>query len=538
MTATPHSSRPVALRPDVVAEPLIDHWYAWSHLLSPGTAARNIARRQLPIMTSYLASPAVHQRSSRTPALAGGPFMDLGDGDRSADIEALIETTRRRAARLLEFDGAVDELQELLAKAGPGAPLEGLYPLVPEPLKGYVELVYDLQDNASFRLIEALLYRSDYASTDGQALALEPLRADRRPFALSTPRLDTDERTVLPVPFHHPGVDVMFSTLRTPRPFGEVAEALELTPDAAARLARYFTEAEAETPATAARREPVREPRIRYLGHACVLAENDRGAVLVDPLLPPAFPGAGPRLTDSDLPDYIDHVLITHGHQDHLVLESLLRLRTRIGTIVVPRADAGSLQDPSLRLALEAAGFPRVIELGELQQTDTAMGRITAVPFFGEHGDLAIAKSAWLLESDGRSVLFAADTATVDPDAYAHVRRAIGEVDVLFLGMECEGAPLTWLYGPLFTQEPAREMAVRRRLNGNDDLGAMALAEALGCGRAYVYAMGHEPWVWYLTTTTFDENAVPVQAAERFVAACRARGIEAQRLHGSCDLPW
>lgn len=355
MNAIPHTRQPVSLRPDVVVEPLVDHWYAWSHLLSPGTAARSIARRHLPIMTSYLDAPAVHQRSSRTAALAGGPFMDLG-GDRSADVQALIETTRRRAARLLEFDAAVDALRDLLAKAGPGAPLEGLYPLVPEPLKGYVELVYDLQDNASFRLIEALLYRSDHACTDGQSLALETLRADRRPFALSTPRLETDERTVLPVAFRHPGVDVLFSTLRTPRPLGEVAEALELTPDGARKLAPYFTAA--ETPATAPRGEPVTEPRLRYLGHACVLAENDRGSVLVDPLLPPAFPGAGPRLLDSDLPDHIDHVLITHGHQDHLVLESLLRLRTRIGTVVVPRSDAGSLQDPSLRLALEAAGFP------------------------------------------------------------------------------------------------------------------------------------------------------------------------------------
>ncbi|MGW1196503.1 MBL fold metallo-hydrolase [Streptomyces sp. NPDC002536] len=535
MSAPPDSRRPVSLRPDVVVEPLVDRWYAWSHLLSPATAARNIARRHLPIMTSYLAAPAVHQRSARTPALAGGPFMDL-DGDRSADVEALIEATRRRAARLLELDAAVDALQDLLANADPGAPLEQLYPLVPEPLKGYVELVYDLRDNASFRLIEGLLYRSDYAAPDGQSLALSPLRADRRPFVLSTPRLDTDDRIVLPVAFHHPGVDVMFSTTRSPRPFGEIADALELTPGAAALLAPYFTAA----PATAAPRESVRKkPGIRYLGHACVLAETDQGSVLVDPLLPPAFPGAGPRLADSDLPDHIDHVLITHGHQDHLVLETLLRLRTRIGTIVVPRSDSGSLQDPSLRLALEAAGFPRVIELGELQELETPAGRIMAVPFFGEHGDLAIAaKSAWRLEADGKVVLFAADTSTVDPEAYAHVRRAIGEVDVLFLGMECEGAPLTWLYGPLFTSAPDREAAARRRLNGNDDLGAVALAEALGCGRAYVYAMGHEPWVWYLTTTTFNETAVPVRAAERFVTACRARGIEARRLHGSCDLPW
>ncbi|HSN86611.1 MAG TPA: hypothetical protein VL025_07620 [Thermoanaerobaculia bacterium] len=27
------------LRPNVVAEPLVDHWYAWSHLIPPVTAA-------------------------------------------------------------------------------------------------------------------------------------------------------------------------------------------------------------------------------------------------------------------------------------------------------------------------------------------------------------------------------------------------------------------------------------------------------------------------------------------------------------------
>lgn len=105
---------------------------------------------------------------------------------------------------------------------------------------------------------------------------------------------------MLPVPFHHPGVDVMFSTLRTPRPLGEVADALELTSDTARKLAPYFTAADA--PAKATRREPVTEPRIRYLGHACVLAENDQGAILVDPCCRPRSRAPGPAWSTAICP--------------------------------------------------------------------------------------------------------------------------------------------------------------------------------------------------------------------------------------------
>ena len=35
------------LRPNVVFEPLFDNWYAWSHLISPATAAMNILGRKL-----------------------------------------------------------------------------------------------------------------------------------------------------------------------------------------------------------------------------------------------------------------------------------------------------------------------------------------------------------------------------------------------------------------------------------------------------------------------------------------------------------
>ena len=35
-------SEKMYLKPNVVMEPLVDNWYAWSHLISPATAAMNI----------------------------------------------------------------------------------------------------------------------------------------------------------------------------------------------------------------------------------------------------------------------------------------------------------------------------------------------------------------------------------------------------------------------------------------------------------------------------------------------------------------
>ena len=42
------------LKPNVLAEPLVDQWYAWTHLIPPATAARNITERHLKIMDSYI----------------------------------------------------------------------------------------------------------------------------------------------------------------------------------------------------------------------------------------------------------------------------------------------------------------------------------------------------------------------------------------------------------------------------------------------------------------------------------------------------
>jgi hypothetical protein len=57
------------LKQNVQVEPLIDQWYAWSHLIPPATLARNITERHLKIMDSYITSPQIHANAVKNPKM-------------------------------------------------------------------------------------------------------------------------------------------------------------------------------------------------------------------------------------------------------------------------------------------------------------------------------------------------------------------------------------------------------------------------------------------------------------------------------------
>src|SRR5262249_29398248 len=153
-----------------------------------------------------------------------------------------------------------------------------------------------------------------------------------------------------------------------------------------------------------------------YFGHASLLIETAGVSVLVDPVISYAVPAAPDRFTFSDLPAQIDYVLITHHHQDHAHLETLLQLRQRIGTLVVGQCLPGALQDPSLKLMFRMLGFPRVIEMGELEAIEIPGGQILALPFLGEHHDLAIrSRLGYRIEVGGRSIVALADSCNIEP---------------------------------------------------------------------------------------------------------------------------
>src|SRR5947209_18149642 len=90
------------LRQNVQVEPLIDHWYAWPHLIPPATAARNITERHLKIMESYINAPQIHANAVKNPKMLGGPFIDY-QGNRVDEIRALRDRIKKDRAHLLEL---------------------------------------------------------------------------------------------------------------------------------------------------------------------------------------------------------------------------------------------------------------------------------------------------------------------------------------------------------------------------------------------------------------------------------------------------
>ena len=65
--------------------------------------------------------------------------------------------------------------------------------------------------------------------------------------------------------------------------------------------------------------------RVRYFGHASVLIETSQTAVLVDPSGARRPEGDNDHFCLDDLPPWIDALFLSHGHQDHLCPEALLR---------------------------------------------------------------------------------------------------------------------------------------------------------------------------------------------------------------------
>src|SRR5262249_47138575 len=165
------SQRLFYLRQNVKIEPLFNQWYAWAHLIAPATAAMNVANSHIKIMKSYVEAPQIHASAVNNPKMLGGPFIDY-EGERVEEIRSLIAKVEKELSHLLDFASSVRILDGILRSEAKGYTLEPLYQKTPDSLKGYVELVYDLNNNPAIRFIEGLLYRSKYYDPSLQSVSL------------------------------------------------------------------------------------------------------------------------------------------------------------------------------------------------------------------------------------------------------------------------------------------------------------------------------------------------------------------------------
>jgi L-ascorbate metabolism protein UlaG (beta-lactamase superfamily) len=523
----------VYFKNNIQIEPLINNWFAWHTIIPPVSTALNIVEKHLPIMESYIEDPEIHAECVKNPAMKGGPFIDL-NGDKSLEVSELLEKMKKRAAILFPFVKAIRTLDALLKEKALGFKLEELYPQIPEELKGYVELYYDRHHRPDFRFFEALIYNSPYYLESLQSIALSLINNDtNRPFIFSTPRIDEENVLNLEIPFKSSVLDELFRMKSVQGKFSLLAQKLKIPPYQMELFRSFFTE-KAPKKYQKYNGEKI---RTRYFGHACILIETKEISMLIDPVLSYTYESDVPRYTYEDLPEQIDYVLITHGHHDHILLETMLQLRHKIKTIIVGKNINGALQDPSIKLLYSTLGFKNIIELTELEKISEKGVVITGIPFIGEHHDLHVAsKLCYHIKLGDYSILSVADSCNQSPEIYKHVQKVVGDVDVLFLGMECDGSPVSWVYGPFFTDMPERVKDHSRRGRGCNFNEGIDLVHRFNCKEVYVYAMGAEPWINYILDVHYTDKSNPIVQSNLLILECKKEGRFAERLFGEAEL--
>ncbi|EGW20006.1 MBL fold metallo-hydrolase [Methylobacter tundripaludum] len=522
------------LADSTAVEALVDNWVAWPHTFSPVPYSLHMLNYQKKNLSSYLQSPEIHVKSSANPKLLGGAFVNI-PVERKAEVAKMLERMDSEHGGNLQMAQDLIDFQNLLDREAAGQSLEPYYAVLPESMRGYVELLYDYNNRPIVRCIESLFYKSPHYKNHLQSLRLFTQTHDRaRPYYMSTPRLPEHDSVEWAIPFAQAQIDELFKLDSRPQSLAYIRELLGLDAGDDEKLIDLLT----DQPPRAAEVWQGSGVRVRYLGHASVLVEYNGVAILIDPFIAvqPSQGGIG-RYSFQDLPPHIDYVLITHVHHDHYVFETLLRLRHKIGCLVVPKSSGIFYGDISMKLLARELGFTDVIEVDPLDTIAFPGGAIIAAPFLGEHNDLPFAKSGYLISAGEQRLLFAADSNCLDRRMYENLCAEYGPIQTVFLGMECIGAPLSWVYGPLLPKLPERKHCQTRRSKGSDADAALSLLDAVQSERVYIYAIGREPWLQYFMALEPEDDDAYIREIGKVLAACQSKGFaDARRLYGKDDI--
>ena len=64
----------------------------------------------------------------------------------------------------------------------------------------------------------------------------------------------------------------------------------------------------------------------------------------------------------------------------------------------------------------------------------------------------------------------------------------------------------------------------------------MALVDIFNPREVYVYAMGQEPWVEFISSIKYTDESNPIIQSNKLVGLCLERGIIAERLFGEKEI--
>lgn len=523
------------LKNTIRIEPVVNSWYAWPLLISPATGAlitRNLHQR---VLESFVRAPKQHQAAAKNKAMRGGMFLDY-DGDIS-HIQNLLDQTKDHQARQ-DLAAALIEFSDLLESSSDGHSIEGYYHSMPQALKGFVEVGYDLSNRASLRLIESLLYLSPAYDKSLQGFLITESESDERPFVLSTPRIENEQSVMISLPFDSEDALAIQQLRATPQPLEHIKTLFKWDTLSAAQQDKLQSFLTTTAPELAEGREYDGEGvRIRYFGHATVQLQTKDITIITDPFVSYDNGVGIDRFSLKDIPDKIDYVVLTHNHQDHVLFEVLFALKDRIGTIVVPKCNGGTIQDPSLKLILEAVGFQNVVTLDEMEKLPVPGGYIQGLPFLGEHGDLHIrSKLGFYFNLAQTGVMCLADSNNLSPEMYQHIKRVLEPVDHLFIGMECAGAPMSWLYGALLNKPLDRKKDQSRRLNGSDADKAQKIVELFEPSSVFIYALGAEPWLMHISSIAYDDDSLPIVESNKLLTWLKSKNTVAERMFAKREM--
>jgi L-ascorbate metabolism protein UlaG (beta-lactamase superfamily) len=199
-----------------------------------------------------------------------------------------------------------------------------------------------------------------------------------------------------------------------------------------------------------------------WLGHATVLINFFGIKILTDPVLFPRIgirlPGftigpkrlTAPALSVGELPE-IDLILLSHAHFDHFDTRTLHRLSRRRSKPARrgerrPEADFNAstkiITAPRTSNLLRWTKFRDVTELrwGECKSVETSVGKINIVAFRVKHWGARMQHddyrgyNGYLLERNGRRIIFAGDTAMTDD--FQQVR-SYGSIYLAIMSIGC-----------------------------------------------------------------------------------------------------